>query len=118
MKIACITTSRIPSNTANSIQVMKACQGLARLGHSVRVFAPDFAPNQPRPSQEQLAEQYGLEFLGAIPLDPTTVVAGDLGTPVVLLDGDCPAKRALLELGERVAAAAQSSLEAASTVHK
>ena len=32
-----------------------------------------------------LAEQYGLEFLGAIPLDPATVVAGDIGTPVVLM---------------------------------
>ena len=65
-----------------------------------------------------LAEQYGLEFLGAIPLDPATVVAGDLGTPVVLLEADSPAKKALLALGERVAQAAQSSLEAASTVHR
>jgi len=65
-----------------------------------------------------LAEQYGLEFLGAIPLDPATVVAGDLGTPVVLMDGEFPAKRALLALGERVALAAQTSLEAASTVHR
>jgi len=65
-----------------------------------------------------LAEQYGLEFLGAIPLDPASVVAGDLGTPVVLLEGASPAKEALLALGERVAAAAQTSLEAASTVHR
>jgi len=65
-----------------------------------------------------LAEQYGLEFLGAIPLDPVTVVAGDLGTPVVLMETDCPAKQALLALGERVALAAQTSLEAASTVHR
>lgn len=65
-----------------------------------------------------LAEQYGLEFLGAIPLDPASVVAGDLGTPVVLLDGASPAKEALLALGDRVASAAQSSLEAASTVHR
>jgi hypothetical protein len=33
VKIACISTSRIPSDTANSIQVMKACQALASLGH-------------------------------------------------------------------------------------
>ena len=65
-----------------------------------------------------LAEQYGLEFLGAIPLDPATVVAGDMGIPVVLLEADSPAKQALLALGERVAQAAQSSLEAASTVHR
>lgn len=64
-----------------------------------------------------LAEHYGLEFLGAVPLDPATVVAGDLGTPVVLLEEDTPAKQALKELGKRVAKACESSLEAASTVH-
>jgi hypothetical protein len=37
---------------------------------------------------------------------------------VVLLAEDTPAKRALLEVGRRVAAAAQNSLEAASTIHK
>lgn len=67
---------------------------------------------------KELADQYGLEFLGAIPLDPATVVAGDMGTPVVLLPGETPAKTALLALGDRVAHAAQTSLEAASTVHK
>ena len=66
----------------------------------------------------ELAEQFGLEFLGAVPLDPATVVAGDRGVPVVLLTEDTPAKRALLEVGRRVAAAAQNSLEAASTIHK
>jgi hypothetical protein len=35
-----------------------------------------------------------------------------------LLDGDSPAKEALLALGDRVAEAAQTSLEAASTVHR
>ena len=65
----------------------------------------------------KLAEKYGLEFLGAVPLDPATVVAGDLGTPVVLLKEDTPAKLALLELGDRVAEAAQKSLEAAASVH-
>ncbi|MCM0755806.1 Mrp/NBP35 family ATP-binding protein [Desulfovibrio aminophilus] len=66
----------------------------------------------------ELAEQYGLEFLGAVPLDPATVVAGDRGVPVVLLEEDTPAKRALLELGDNVARAAHDSLEAASTIHK
>ncbi|WP_022662670.1 Mrp/NBP35 family ATP-binding protein [Paucidesulfovibrio longus] len=66
---------------------------------------------------KELAEKYGLDFLGAVPLDPATVVAGDLGTPVVLLDEETPAKTALLELGDRVAEAAFKSLEAASSVH-
>lgn len=62
---------------------------------------------------KDLAERYGLPFLGAIPLDPATVVASDLGRPVVLLDEDTPAKTALLALGRRIAAEAETSLEAA-----
>ena len=58
MKIACITTSRIPSSTANSIQVMKACQGLAKLGHEVHLICPE-NPSAPVPWQE-LADRYGL----------------------------------------------------------
>jgi Mrp family chromosome partitioning ATPase len=61
----------------------------------------------------ELAESYGLPFLGSVPLDPATVVAGDLGKPVVLLREDTPAKQALLELGERIALEAERSLEAA-----
>jgi len=64
-----------------------------------------------------LAEKYGLEFLGEIPLDPATVIAGDMGTPVVLLEEDSFAKEAFLQLSDEVAKAAQSSLEAAATTH-
>ena len=53
-----------------------------------------------------LAAQYGLPFLGAIPLDPATVVAADLGKPVVLLDEPGAAKNAFLALADAVAAAA------------
>lgn len=66
---------------------------------------------------KDLAEKYGLEFLGAIPLDPATVVAGDLGTPVVLLEEESQAKTALTELADTIAEAAQKSFEAASTTH-
>jgi ATP-binding protein involved in chromosome partitioning len=52
-----------------------------------------------------LAEQYGIALLGEIPLDPATVVAADLGKPVVLLDHDCPAKRAFLALATNIARA-------------
>jgi Mrp family chromosome partitioning ATPase len=58
---------------------------------------------------KDLADKYGLDFLGAIPLDPTAVVAGDLGTPVVLLDEDSPVKVALLQLAEQVSVAAQKA---------
>jgi ATP-binding protein involved in chromosome partitioning len=67
---------------------------------------------------EALATKYGLPFLGAIPLDPATVVASDLGTPVVFLEEDSPAKRAFLSLAAQVREAAESSLESVSTTHE
>ncbi|WP_045216343.1 Mrp/NBP35 family ATP-binding protein [Desulfonatronovibrio magnus] len=67
---------------------------------------------------KELAEKYGLTFLGAIPLDPVSVVAGDLGKPVVLIDEPSPAKDSLKKLAETVEQAAKDSLEAVSTVHK
>lgn len=66
---------------------------------------------------KDLAEKYGLDFLGAIPLDPATVVAGDLGTPVVLLEEESFAKKAFIELADSIAEAASNSFEAASTTH-
>jgi glycosyltransferase involved in cell wall biosynthesis len=56
MKIAFITTSVIPSSTANSIQVMKVAHAHRALGQSVRLWAPDFGSA----SWEKLADQYGL----------------------------------------------------------
>lgn len=64
-----------------------------------------------------LAEKYGLPFLGAIPLDPTAVVAADLGKPVVLLEEDSPAKTAFRDVADKIAEAAASSLEIASSTH-
>jgi len=46
MKIACISASRIPSTTANSMQVMKACQALCQLGHEVHLFVPQHQEQQ------------------------------------------------------------------------
>ena len=66
----------------------------------------------------ELAEKYGLTFLGAIPLDPASVVAGDLGKPVVLIDDPSPAKEALIKLAKTVEEAAMNSLEAVASVHK
>jgi len=56
MKIACIATSQVPSSTANSIQVMKACQALAQLGHEVRLWVPGTRAEE----WTSLAKQYGL----------------------------------------------------------
>ncbi len=61
----------------------------------------------------KLAEKYGLDFLGAIPLDPLAVTAGDRGRPIVMQEGDSPAKKELLQLADNVATAAETSLEIA-----
>ncbi len=58
MKIACISTARIPSGTANSIQAMKACHALAQLGQDVTLWAPETGEE---PGWEALADHYGLE---------------------------------------------------------
>lgn len=56
MKIACISTSHVPSTTANSIQVMKACQQMRLLGHDLQLFVP----GRESIAFSDLAEQYGL----------------------------------------------------------
>jgi glycosyltransferase involved in cell wall biosynthesis len=63
MNIVCISASQVPSEAANSIQVMKACQALAQLGHRVRLLVPEAArKKQPEhPSIQQLAAFYGLQ---------------------------------------------------------
>lgn len=61
MKIVCIAASFIPSNTANSIQVVKATQALVALGHSVTLLVP----GGKTASWEDLQAHYGLEY----PLD-------------------------------------------------
>ncbi len=58
MKIACISASMVPSSTANSIQVMKACQALVQLGHSITLIVPDTG-KQPQQTPE-LKKYYGL----------------------------------------------------------
>lgn len=56
MKIACSATSQVPSSTANSIQLMKACQALAQNGHQVCLWVPGSQST----AWEQLAGHYGL----------------------------------------------------------
>ena len=56
MKIAAITTSRIPSFTANSIQVMKVCQALKQLDNEVKLWMPKFTTS----TWPELADKYGI----------------------------------------------------------
>jgi len=57
VKIAVIAPSRVPSNTANSIQVMKVCQALAQIGHTVHLWVPGDASAY----WDQLTPYYGLQ---------------------------------------------------------
>lgn len=57
---------------------------------------------------KELAEQYNVPFLGAIALDPATVVAADAGTPVVMMPEDTVAKRDFLAVADAVAEASEN----------
>jgi glycosyltransferase involved in cell wall biosynthesis len=57
MNIVCISASFVPSETANSIQMMKAVHALAQLGHDVTLLVPE---NQQESSSEDLKSLYGL----------------------------------------------------------
>ena len=56
MKIAAIAGSTIPSDTANSLQVMKACQALVQIGHEVTLFVPGS-----KNTTVDLKQHYGLQ---------------------------------------------------------
>lgn len=56
MNIVAVAGSTIPSDTANSLQVMKACQALAQLGHQVTLLVPG-APKR----SVHLQAHYGLQ---------------------------------------------------------
>lgn len=57
MKIVCISASFVPSETANSIQMMKAVHALAQLGHDVTLLVPE---GQKKSSSQDLQSFYGL----------------------------------------------------------
>jgi glycosyltransferase involved in cell wall biosynthesis len=57
MRIACIGMSTVPSRTANSIQLMHACQALADLDHEIAIWVPGRTPVLP---PGQLQSHYGL----------------------------------------------------------
>jgi glycosyltransferase involved in cell wall biosynthesis len=57
MRIAVFSTSRVPSRTANSIQVLKVCQAFLDLGHDVRLWLPGAAADV---AWDTLAAWYGV----------------------------------------------------------
>ena len=58
MKIIYISASTIPSERANSIQVMKVCQAFARQGHEVTLLSP--IGQKAAPGWDDLVAHYGL----------------------------------------------------------
>ena len=56
MNIIAVAGSTIPSDTANSLQVMKACNALVQLGHHVTLIVPG-TPN----ATVDLKQHYGLQ---------------------------------------------------------
>ena len=56
MKIVASAGSTIPSDTANSLQVMKACQALVQIGHELTLLVPGS-----RSSSLDLKQHYGLQ---------------------------------------------------------
>jgi glycosyltransferase involved in cell wall biosynthesis len=63
MNIALIAPTEIPARRANTVQVMKMAQALAKNGQSVTVYAPTHGSPEgaQKPSWEELAEHYGLQ---------------------------------------------------------
>jgi glycosyltransferase involved in cell wall biosynthesis len=59
MRIVCISSAQVPSDTANSIQVMKVCQAFVQIGNEVTLLVPGDQPSAP--SSQQLMEHYGLQ---------------------------------------------------------
>lgn len=53
---------------------------------------------------ERMAQEFGVPFLGSVPLDPQVRVGGDNGRPVVVDHPTSQAARALDEIAQRVAA--------------
>lgn len=56
MRIAIISTSQIPSTTANSIQVMKICNAYRELGHEVVLIVP----GEKKAGWEELSKIFGI----------------------------------------------------------
>jgi glycosyltransferase involved in cell wall biosynthesis len=59
MRIACLSTSTVPSRTANSLQLLKVCQSFVALGHEVKLWLPGRMPDV---TWDDLAQRYGIQY--------------------------------------------------------
>lgn len=60
MRICYVSSSTIPSLSANSVQVMKMCQAFAQLGHSVELINPDRSDRALLEGTQGIWDQYGV----------------------------------------------------------
>jgi glycosyltransferase involved in cell wall biosynthesis len=67
MQIAVITTSQIPSITANSIQVVKVCQSYCQLGHDVTLIIP----GRKTANWDEISKIFGIQSKFAIKYIPS-----------------------------------------------
>jgi ATP-binding protein involved in chromosome partitioning len=58
---------------------------------------------------QKLATEYGVPFLGELPIDPRVAQCGDAGEPIVRKHPDAPVAKAYMTLAQVVAAAANRS---------
>jgi ATP-binding protein involved in chromosome partitioning len=62
---------------------------------------------------ERLAQESGVPFIGAIPMDPAVRVSGDQGVPITVSDPDSPVAQALkaiaMDLAAKVSVAAMQN---------
>jgi glycosyltransferase involved in cell wall biosynthesis len=68
MIVACISASKVPSTTANSIQVMKTCQAISQLGHEVHLYVPTTGHPENLDSlwtYYGLSNRFGIEWLAS-----------------------------------------------------
>ncbi|MGI0047894.1 MAG: P-loop NTPase, partial [Nitrosotalea sp.] len=53
---------------------------------------------------KRMSEKYGLQFLGAIPLNPGIMEGSDAGRPVLVTDPDSPHAQSFMTVAKNVAA--------------
>src|SRR5688572_6718584 len=68
MTIVAIAGATIPSDTANSMQVMKACQALVQLGHELTLIVPGNRPSKvvDLKSHYDLQIDFPIEWLASV----------------------------------------------------
>ena len=79
-------------------------------GHKIDLFK--------RGGGKNAAKEFGVPFLGGIPITPRMVDAGDSGRPIVVSSPDDPAALALTEMAKQICKGWDTEDAAASRIHK